>query len=398
MAAPVFINGDLTITNMLEHQPWVRWLTWVFQVMPVFFLVGGYSNGVSWRSAKRAGRGYAEWLHGRLQRLIGPVLPLLAVWIVFGLLAGKFGMDPAMIEVASQLALVPIWFLAVYVMVVVMVPMTFSAWERFGLGSLLLLVVLTVVDDAVFFTTDLKGAGWANYAFIWLAVHQLGYAWRDGRLGGPSKMLAWGAAGLAVLLGIVFLGPYPISMVSVPGDEVSNTLPPKLPMLALGVAQAGLLLSLERPLRHWLARAVPWTATVLVNGMIMTIYLWHVTALTVLIGLSLLLGGTGLGLEPGSGMWWGTRPIWMGSILVVLSLLALLFGWFEGGRSGKAIRSPSRLVLGATMVCGGLALLALNGIGGEGWLGVRIWVLGLPFLGAALAGAIPMFGGASRSP
>ena len=41
------------------------------------------------------------------------------------------------------------------------------------------------------------------------------------------------------------------------------------------------------------------------------------------------------------------------------------------------------------MICGGLALLALDGIGGEGWLGLRWWVVLLPLVGAVLAGVNP---------
>ncbi|MFQ5704966.1 MAG: acyltransferase [Gemmatimonadales bacterium] len=389
VAAPVVVQGELTISNMLQVAPWVRWLTWVFQVMPVFFLVGGYANGVSWRSAKRDNRSYGTWLNGRLQRLIGPVLPLLAIWIVFGIVAQRFGMDTGLLQVASQLALVPIWFLAVYVMVVVMVPATFAAWERFGLRSFWILIGLTILDDILFFSADLHFVGWANYAFIWFAVHQLGYAWRDEKLGGPTTMLVWGGLGFAALLGVVFLGPYPISMVSVPGDEISNTLPPKLPMLALGIAQSGLLLALEFPLRRWLARAIPWTATVLVNGMIMTIYLWHVTALTVLVGVLLLFGAPGLALEPGSGAWWVARPVWMVVLLIVLALFTLAFGRLERGGRGVTEHAGWRLVMGAVLVCGGLSLLALNGIASDGWLTSKVWILALPFAGAALAGVNP---------
>ena len=73
MAAPYINGGEIVITSMLEHQQWTRWMTWVFQVMPVFFLVGGYSNGISWQSAQRNGRTYGEWPQVRLQRLIGDI-------------------------------------------------------------------------------------------------------------------------------------------------------------------------------------------------------------------------------------------------------------------------------------------------------------------------------------
>ncbi len=388
LAAPYVVGGEISLSNMLEHQPWTRWLTWVFQVMPVFFLVGGYSNGVSWNAAKRDGRSYAEWLSGRLQRLIGPVVPLVVVWAVLAVVGHQMGVRPELIRTGSQMALVPIWFLAVYVMAVLLVPIAYAAWQRFGLLSFWALVAGAVLDDALFFAADFRVVGWLNYAFIWLAVHQLGFAWRDGRLGGSARTLLWAAGGMTLLVGLVTLGPYPVSMVSVPGEAVSNTLPPKLPMLALALFHCGLLLSIETPVRRWLERAVPWTATVLINGMIMTVFLWHLTASTAMIGLALAVGNVGLTASPGSGTWWALRPVWLIAYLVALIPLSLVFGRFERGPRDQGLPSAWRLVTGAVLVCGGLALLALDGVGGSGPLGLRIWVVLVPLVGAALAGVI----------
>lgn len=397
VAAPFVSNGELSLSSMLEDQPWTQWLTWAFQVMPVFFLVGGYANGVSWKAAKRDGREYGDWLYGRLQRLIGPVVPLLVVWVVLGAVGHRLGVRPEMVKVGSQMALIPIWFLAVYVMVVVLVPATYAAWERFGLGSFWALVALAVLDDTLFFAADLRAVGWLNYGFIWLAVHQFGYAWRDGYFVGPRTTLPWAVAALATLVALVTVGPHPLSMVSVPGEAISNSLPPKLPMLALGIAQGGILLAMETPMRRWLTRAAPWTATVLVNGMIMTIFLWHLTAMILLIGLALLAGDIGLTLEPGSALWWATRPVWIAILLVLLGLFALVFGRFERAPGRGKVTAAWRLVGGAALVCGGLSLLALDGIGGDGWLGLRVWVVLLPFVGAALAGVTPIGRAASRA-
>ncbi len=389
IAAPYVVNGEITLSNMLEHQPWTRGLTWVFQVMPVFFLVGGYSNGVSWKAAKRDGRSYAEWLNDRLQRLIGPVVPLIVIWAILGVVGHQMGVRSELIRTGSQMALIPIWFLAVYVMTVVLVPIAYAAWQRFGLLSFWVLVAAAVLDDVLFFAAGLRAAGWLNYGFIWLAVHQLGFAWRDGQLGGWRRTLLWAVGGMALLVGLVTVGPYPVSMVSVPGEAVSNTLPPKLPMLALALFHCGLLLSIEMPVRRWLERAVPWTATVLINGMIMTVFLWHLTASTAMIGLAFALGDVGLTAQPGSGTWWALRPGWLIVYLIALTPLSLVFGRFERGALVKRSISAWRLVTGAALVSGGLAVLALDGVSGTGPLGLRIWVVLMPLLGAALAGVLP---------
>ena len=392
IAAPHFLNGEIRLDHMLGISPWTQWLTWGFQVMPVFFVVGGYSNAASWTAALRTHQPFDAWFSSRLQRLLRPVLMLIAVWTLLGLAGRLGGVSPATIKIASQAALVPIWFLAVYVMVAALVPATHAAWRRCGFGSFWALAGAAVLVDTAVFGAGLRGLGWANYMFVWLAVHQLGYAWRDGRLGGPRKSLPWAFAGLAALLFLMEVANYPRSMVGVPGEEVSNTLPPTLAMLALAALQSGLLLSIEKPARRWLHRKGPWTATILINGMIMTVYMWHLTVLVLTVGVATLLGGIGLGLEPGSASWWASRPIWMAGLALGLLPFVAVFGRFErptGGRAGLP-HATWRLVVGSLMVCGGMALLALSGIGSDGPLGIRVWVVGMAFAGAAVAGLGPV--------
>jgi hypothetical protein len=391
LSAPYVGEDGLELVNLLDTQPWTRWLTWCFQVMPVFFFVGGYANSASWRAAMRDGRPYSEWLGGRLQRLIVPVLPLILAWAAVGAFAGRVGVSPEIVSVGSQVALVPIWFLSVYIVVVLLVPISHAAWERFGFYSFWMLAALAVIDDTLFFSAGIHGVGWLNYGFVWLAVHQLGYAWFDGRFSGKARPVIFGMGGLALLIGLVTVGPYPVSMVSVPGDPVSNSLPPKLPMLVLGIAQSGLLLALEPLLTRFLARPFAWTLTIVVNGTIMTIYLWHITASAFVMGLSLLLGAAGvgnvgLGIAPGSGAWWATRPVWIVLYSAVLFALLPLVGRFEHAQSRPRNVAGRRRIVGAFFTCAGLATLALGGVGDQGWLGLRVWAVLLPFLGAGLAG------------
>lgn len=396
VAAPFMEGGVLSASKLLEHQTWTQWLTWIFQVMPLFFIVGGYSNFASWRAAKRAKRSYNEWLSSRLQRLVGPVLPLLIVWTLICICAHALKVNPDLVIIGSKVALIPIWFLAVYIMVVVFVPATHAVWERFGLASFWILVLATALDDILFFATDIQVTGYPNYVFIWLAVHQLGYAWRDERLVGLRKTLPLAFSGLLVLIGLVKLGPYPISMITVPGEGISNSFPPKLPLLALGIFQCGFLLSIEAPMRRWLKRKVPWTITILVNSSIMTIFLWHLSAMILILGISLSIGGFGITMEPGSGIWWAVRPVWIAVLTVTLLFFRSLFGRFERSQTRTPPIDTWRLVAGAILVCIGLALLALKGVGGGNLFGIRVSLLILTFVGAALAGVIPI-GKASRT-
>ena len=115
-AAPYFdANGALIGAHILTAVPWTAWLTWIVQVMPIFFIVGGYANGVSWRAARRDGRSYATWLESRLRRLVWPLIPLLVAWVAIVAIEYARGVRPELIRYGSQVAFIPIWFLAVYI-------------------------------------------------------------------------------------------------------------------------------------------------------------------------------------------------------------------------------------------------------------------------------------------
>ncbi len=385
-------DGELVATHVLAVADWTHWLTWGIQVMPIFFMVGGFSNGITWRAARRESLRYADWLAGRLRRLVGPVIPLLVVWVGMGVLAQLSGVRDEMLRAGSKLALIPVWFLAVYLGVIVLVPVSHALWERFRWSSFAGFVAAAVLIDFAFFH-GWKRLGWLNYLFVWSAVHQLGYAWGAGELSSKRRWIPIGLVGLCllVLLTSTPFAPYPRSMVGVPGDAISNTTPPKVTLIALALAQAGILMALERPLKRWLARPAPWTMTVLVNSMIMTVYLWHMTAMILWTGFAYAVGqgwesGVGLGLEPGSGAWWRGRLAWLGVLSVVLLPLVLAFNRFERPNPVARELPLWRLVAGASLFVVGLALLARDGIGGGGAFGLRVWVLGLPMLGALLIG------------
>ena len=70
ISAPHFLGHEPAYAHLLDLEEWTRWLTWLFQVMPVFFFVGGFSNSVSWESAQRKGLDYNAWFDARIRRLI----------------------------------------------------------------------------------------------------------------------------------------------------------------------------------------------------------------------------------------------------------------------------------------------------------------------------------------
>ena len=391
IATAHYVDGTLTPGHLLKSQPGTQWLTWIFQVMPIFFIVGGYSNAVSLESSARKGGGYAAWLAARLNRLVAPLLILLLAWSGIALVMHLLGTRPAVIQFTSKAALIPTWFLAIYIMLVILAPAAYRAWRRYGFASFWAFVLLAVLTDIGFFAADLRWLGWSNYFWVWLAVHQLGFAWRDGRAGSPALLLAYSAAAFVILYLLITQGPYPLAMVGSPDEGLSNTLPPKMTLIALGVFQFGLLLALEGPMRRALESLRLWTATVLINSMIMTLYLWHITVMVLLGSILYFAGGFGFGIEPGTTTWWWTRPLWIGVLLVLLFPAALALSPLErrGRKPGSAIPSAARQIVGAVLLCLGISLLAVFGYGGGLFAGQDIASFGLVVAGAGLSGLLP---------
>jgi len=275
-------------------------------------------------------------------------------------------------------------------MIVVLAPASYVAWRRWGYASLWTLAAAGALVDAAFFLADLQWLGWSNYFWVRLAVHHLGFAWRDGRIGGPARLLTIAALGLTVLMLLVFRGPYPLAMVGSPDEHLSNTLPPKITLLALAAVQFGLLLALEAPMRRALQRVRAWAATVLINGMIMTVYLWHLTILVILVALAWLAGGFGLRIEPASAEWWLTRPLWIAVLYTALLPAALLLARFE--RRARPADAPvpaaARQVGGAVLLCLGVALLALFGFGDAPLPGLDVAAFVIAIAGAGVIGLL----------
>jgi hypothetical protein len=128
VVVPSYRDGHFDGVNAL-HRGDAR-LTWLFQVMPLFFAVGGYANAVSWRSARRRGESYAAWLHTRLVRLVRPTAVLFGVWATGAAALRVAGVDPDLVHTLAWIVVVPVWFLAVYLVVVALAPALLVAHDR----------------------------------------------------------------------------------------------------------------------------------------------------------------------------------------------------------------------------------------------------------------------------
>jgi len=381
-------EGGLEGANLLQVAPWTRGATWVLQVMPLFFVVGGVANSASWASARRRAIGFPAWMHGRLDRLVRPVVALALTWSVGLAVARAAGVRASTLRTAAELVAMPVWFLAVYVAVVAATPVMVGLHRRFGVAVLLALAGSAALCDVAAGPLDVPVVGWANFAFVWLFAHQLGFAWRDGALDRRSRAWLLTGVGLAGLL--LLTGPlgYPSSMVGGPGER-SNTTPPTTALLALTLAQTGLLLLFRSRLAVWVQRPQVWRRVVAANGVAMTLYLWHLTALCLA---TVMFLPTGLLPQPEAATvsWWLLRPPWLLALTALLVPLVALWSRIETrarpvrvSRIGRA--AAGQAVLGALSASAGLTAISLGGLpvlGGS--LVLPALGLGLLLLGVVL--------------
>ncbi|MGH3649027.1 MAG: acyltransferase family protein, partial [Micromonosporaceae bacterium] len=247
-------------TNPLAYTPGLWIFTWVLQVMPLFFFVGGAVHLASWRAARQRGERLGDFVRRRIGRLAVPGMALVLVWTVVATgLATRFGAAPALS--AAKLVLSPLWFLAVYLLLVALLPVALWLHDRLGVRALLLLTGLAAATDLVRVGLELKHAGWLNLIFVWGLAHQAGLHWEQ-LITAPRQLAVWCVAGgVAALTALVTLADYPGSMVGVPGDRWSNMAPPTLAIVGLLAVQAGLVALLRPAAQRLLARA-GWRAGV----------------------------------------------------------------------------------------------------------------------------------------
>ncbi|WP_229399979.1 acyltransferase family protein [Micromonospora okii] len=342
--------GRPTGHSALADLPWAYWLTWPAQVLPVFFLVGGFANAASLTARRARGADATGWLLDRSARLVPPTTALLTVLALGAAGASLWGVDPTRVRQVVWFATIPLWFLVPYFAVVALTPPMLALHRRFGLAVPVTLVALVALGDLGRLTGPaLLAAG--NHLAGWLAVHQVGFAWYDARARpagarplptGRRAAVALLAGGLGALMLLTTLGPYPVAMLHVPGERLENTAPPSLALLALATAQLGLILLLRDPAERWLRRPRPWQAVIAVNSVVLTVFLWHLTAALLLVG---LLDAVGLLPTPAAGTaaWYLWRVPWLLLLAVVLAGLVAVFGPVEAraGRRRPAAGRPT---------------------------------------------------------
>jgi peptidoglycan/LPS O-acetylase OafA/YrhL len=365
LAADVRVDGAGSITggNGLAAMPALHPLTWIFQVMPLFFCVGGFANAASLASAARNNTPATTWIGLRLRRLLGPVAWFAAAWLAIvgvGTAVGAGGM----MRQAASLAVIPLWFLAIYVLDIALSPTLVRCWNRWQgrfVGALVsVVVVLDVLRVAGFSVAELP-----NVLIGWSCFQVMGIAWHAGWLT-PARRLVVGIAGGVVAVAAVGFGPWPVSMVQVPGMEFSNTWPPSLALIAFGMAQCMVAVSLAPRLDRRLAASTTLTKAVVVGGSCsMSVYLWHLSAFALAGAIAWPLGLLSSAPAGSSAALLAKLPLMAMAAGILVALVALTGRKERSSMLDKrAISTPAWLLAGIVPVLVvGFELLTSTGFG-----------------------------------
>lgn len=366
IAAIYFRQGKVSGVNALHVLPGLWLATWILQVMPVFFFVGGFSNFVTTQAVRRRGGGYGEFISGRVARLMRPTTVFLAVWIPLTIAVDLFtAVDDGVLRIATGLLTRPLWFIGIYMIMIAFAPMMVDLHLKFGARVLGVMAACAIAVDFAAIGLGLEDFAYLNFAFVWLLVHQLGFFYADGALKrSPRFFWILTFSGLIALIALTASGVYSPSMVGL-RNERSNTNPPTVAIIALTCWQVGLVMLARPRITRWLKSLRPWAAVIGLNVVIMTMFLWHQTAMMIAVGVAYPLGFP----QPqvGTASWWALRPVWVLVLTAVLTPLVLIFGRFERDRKKRAAPADAptpgafRAALATTYLLIGILGFAVSG-------------------------------------
>ncbi|OBF85844.1 acyltransferase [Mycobacterium sp. 852002-51163_SCH5372311] len=314
MAISVIRNGVFIWDNLLTTSTVFQAMTWVFQIMPLFFFAGAAACVSSWRP----GTNWGGWLMKRCTRLFRPVFYYLGFWAVA--LTLLYPVLPQHVyEPIAGISIQLLWFLGAYVLVLAAMPAMWriTSATRFALGVAAVYGGVAVVDAVRLHWAVAAPLGYLNLA-VWLIPAMFGVAYRRQLLTGRAA-LGTAAALFAVNVALLRWGPYELSLVGIEGQRLPNMTPPSLLLAGHAIILSALAIVAAPAIGRWAQRPRVWWCTAIGNSGAMTLYLWHMPAL---LGVHLLFDGFGRPRYPG-------RPDFLGisieQLLIMAGIVALLF-------------------------------------------------------------------------
>ncbi|QLL07668.1 acyltransferase family protein [Mycobacterium vicinigordonae] len=356
MATSMIRGGLLVWDNLLSTSTVFQALTWIFQIMPLFFFAGTAACARSWRP----GVNWGGWLLKRCTRLFRPVFYYLAFWAVA--LPALYQVAPLWVyKIVAGVSIQLLWFLGVYVMVLAAIPVISLITTPIRLAAAVAAVytMVAIIDIVRLHWSGLAPLGYLNLA-AWLIPGMFGVAYRR-QLITVRAALGIAAALLAVDIALLVWGPYELSLVGIEGQRLANMSPPSLLLAGHAIVLSALAIAAAPAINRWAQRPRVWWLTAIGNSGSMTLYLWHMPAL---LGVHLLFDSLGHPRYP-------TQPDFLAvtfeQLFVLVGVVALLFVSLRplenrplpGWDGAPAITSARRgAVVGALLCVAGAAVLA----------------------------------------
>ena len=257
MATSTLRDGVFIWNNLLTASPVFQALTWVFQVMPLFFFAGVAACIDSWTPATSWG----NWMMRRCTRLYRPVFYYLAFWWVT--LAPLSAVLPQHVyEPVAGISIQLLWFLGAYVLVLAAVPLLAVITTT---GRLVAAVVgtyafIAVVDAIRINVHALSALGYLNMV-AWLIPGMFGVAYRRRLLAGRAA-LTLGVVMLVVNVALL-LGPYELSLVGIETQQLKNMTPPSLLLAGHAIMMCAFAIAAAPAIARWaLGTRVWWLAAI----------------------------------------------------------------------------------------------------------------------------------------
>jgi len=267
------IRDDVFIwDNLLTASPVFQALTWVFQIMPLFFFAGVAASVLTWTP----GASWGNWLLRRCTRLYRPVFYYLAFWAV-ALAAARHALPEHVYEPIAGVSIQLLWFLGAYVLVLAAVPLLarITTTRRLAAAVALTYAAVAAVDQIRMHVGPTFG--YLNMA-VWLLPGMLAVAYRRDLLDRRAA-LTLAAAMLAVNVALVRYGPYELSLVGIETQRLKNMTPPTLLLAGHAIMMCALMIALASVIARWAHRPRVWQLVAIGNTGAMTLYLWHIPPL-----------------------------------------------------------------------------------------------------------------------
>lgn len=319
----VLAESVLALAPLLDLSAAALWpMTWLLQLVPLFFFAGGHSNLLAWRATTT---GYGGYLASRVCWLIRPVLAFVTAWLVLPLSLDLVNAPPEAVRTVGRLVVQPLWLLGLYLLVVAMTPAMLWLHRRAPVLTPLVqaaVVVAIGVFGSGVFAAHLGGVVLAAL-FGQLAFHYAdGTLWRLPRAAlGAVVVAAIGALALLTALGLLS----PLVLAEPTGS--ASFVPSAPAVLLIGLAQVCLVALPRRASARVIAQSVLARAARFVHSAPMTVYLVYLCGVLVIAG---VIGAARTAGLPTNAVDWlvQPRPLLALALLGVPTALAfLLFEW-----------------------------------------------------------------------